>query len=256
METKIDIEKAKKEFNKYVSKYNIEDSKIKLKINHIMRVADNSKIIAKSLNLNEEEIKLAELIGLLHDIGRFEQIKRYNTFKDSISINHGKFGADILFKEGLIRKFITFDKYDNIIEKSIINHNKTNIEENLTEKELLFSKIVRDADKLDILYILTIGDVKTVWETENMEDEIISEEIYKEFLINKKINYSKIKSSADLLVCHFAYTYDINFKKTCEIIRNEKYIEKMYQRFNFKDLNTKNKIDEIYKLSKKNLKFK
>ena len=112
----IDIQKAKNIFKQYISNYNPEDEKIKLKITHIERVAEISKDIAESLNLSKEDIKLAELIGLLHDIGRFEQAKRYNTFVDKDSINHGEYGVKILFEDGLIREFITTDKYDRILK--------------------------------------------------------------------------------------------------------------------------------------------
>ena len=66
----IDREKALKTFNTYVSKYNTEDEKIKLKIEHIQRVAKNANDIAENLNLSKEDIDLAWLIGLLHDIGK------------------------------------------------------------------------------------------------------------------------------------------------------------------------------------------
>ena len=42
---------------------------------------------------------------MLHDIGRFEQIRRFGTFNDAQSVDHAEFGADLLFKECLIRKF-------------------------------------------------------------------------------------------------------------------------------------------------------
>ena len=61
------------------------------------------------LNLSEEDILLAELIGLLHDIGRFEQIKNYHTFLDKESIDHAEYGNKILFEDDLIRNFITED---------------------------------------------------------------------------------------------------------------------------------------------------
>ena len=73
----IDIKKAKQAFKKYVEKYNPEDEKIKMKISHIERVSQIAKRIATQQHLNEEDIELAELIGLLHDIGRFEQVRLY-----------------------------------------------------------------------------------------------------------------------------------------------------------------------------------
>ena len=72
----------------YVMKYNPDDEKIKLKISHIERVSHIAKEIAMELNLDKEDVELAELIGLLHDIGRFEQIRIYHTFIDNKSVNH------------------------------------------------------------------------------------------------------------------------------------------------------------------------
>lgn len=71
------------------------------------------------MKLSQEDIELAELIGLLHDIGRFEQVRLYHTFVDKDSINHGEYGAKILFEDGLIRKFINDDRFDKIINQEI-----------------------------------------------------------------------------------------------------------------------------------------
>ena len=69
----------------------------------------------------------AWLLGLLHDIGRFEQVKRYNTFNDSQSVDHAELGADILFKEGLIDRFPTVslpEGWPKTAETAIRQHNK------------------------------------------------------------------------------------------------------------------------------------
>ena len=186
---KIDITKAKKAFKEYVKNYDPEDKKIMLKIKHIERVANLSKKMAEELNLSEEDTQLAELIGLLHDIGRFEQIRLYHTFVDRKSVNHGELGAKILFEDGLIRNFIETNEFDEIIKKAIINHNRGRIEEGLTERELLHAKLVRDSDKTDIFYILITGEEKTIWETDNMNNETITEEIFREFIEDKNILY-------------------------------------------------------------------
>ena len=246
----IDMIEAKKAFKEYVKKYNPEDEKIKIKIAHIERVAENSKRIAENLNLSQEDIELAELIGLLHDIGRFEQVRLYHTFVDKDSINHGEYGAKVLFEDGLIRKFIKDDKFDRIIKLAIINHNRADIEEGLTEREKLHAKIIRDADKADIFTILISGDKKAIWEKADLSDDKISDEIYREFVEDKRINYKERKTSADILVSHFNYVYDLNFLETRKIIRDNKYIDKLYQRFKFNDAETIKRFNEIYRLSK------
>lgn len=246
----IDMIEAKKAFKEYVKKYNLEDEKIKIKIAHIERVAENSKRIAENLNLSQEDIELAELIGLLHDIGRFEQVRLYHTFVDKDSINHGEYGAKVLFEDGLIRKFIKDDKFDRIIKLAIVNHNRADIEEGLTERENLHAKIIRDADKTDIFTILISGDKKAIWEKADLSGDKISDEIYREFVEDKRINYKERKTSADILVSHFNYVYDLNFPETRKIIRDNKYIDKLYQRFKFNDAETMKRFNEIYRLSK------
>ena len=244
----IDLLKAKKVFKEYVKDYDIENPKIALKVAHIERVSEIAKNTAESLNLSKEDVELAELIGLLHDIGRFEQIKKYNTFVDSKSENHAKLGVDILFKQGLIRKFIEDDKYDKIIELAIINHNKDkkDIDKDVSKEELLHIKLIRDSDKTDILYILTTSDKKTVWETDDMSLEKITDEIYNEFMEKNSITYKNRKTSADLLVGHFTYAFDFNFGYGLKIIYDNNYYEKLYNRFNFKDEITKERFKNIY----------
>lgn len=247
----IDILKAKKTFAEYVKKYDIKDDKIRLKVEHIERVSQIAKKLATKLELEEEDIKLAELIGLLHDIGRFEQIKRYNTFNDRKSINHGEFGVQILFnkEDGIIRNFVDDKQYDEIIKKAIINHNKDakDIPDTLTTRELLHTKIIRDSDKIDILNLLTFEKKETAWEKADLSDDIISDEIYNEFIEKEKIDYGKRKSSADLLVGHFAYVFDFNFSDSLKFIKEKEFFKKIHDRFEFNDKKTKEKYENIYK---------
>lgn len=244
---KINLEEA---FKEYVKNYNPEDKQVKLKIHHIERVANLARKMAEKLNLSEEDIQLAELIGLLHDIGRFEQIRLYHTFVDRKSVNHGELGAKILFEDGLIRNFIETDEFDEIIKKAIINHNRGKIEDGLTKRQLLHSKLVRDADKTDIFYLLITGDEKTVWEVENMNNETVTDEIFREFIEDKHIDYKNIQTGGDRLVAHFAYIYDLYFRTTFTIFKEKNYVEKLYNRFNFTNKDTAEKFKIIEEKAK------
>lgn len=250
----IDILSAKKEFKNYVENYNSEDKKIALKIAHMERVSQMSKKIAKSLKLEKEDIELAELIGLLHDIGRLEQIKQYNTFIDRESINHGEFGVKILFEEGKIRDFISTSKYDEIIKKAILNHNKKKIEEGLSRREMLHSKIIRDADKIDIFYIMTFDKLETIYESKNLTEEKITDEIFREFMEDRKIDYSKNQNSADIVVANFAYVYDLYFNYSLKYIYESQYLEKFYKRLIFSDKETMKRYNLVYETSRKYIK--
>lgn len=252
----IDITKAKKAFKEYVKNYDIENPKIKLKIAHIERTSEVARKMAESLELQKEDIELAELIGLLHDIGRFEQVRKYNTFVDHLSENHAKIGVDILFKDGLIRRFIEDDKYDKIIELAIINHNKDKnmLPTNLSPKEELHVKLIRDSDKVDIIYILTFDDQKTLWDSDDLNKEIFSDDIYNEFIKDHNIIYKNRKTNADKLISQFAFAFDFNFDYGLKYIDENKYYDKLYNRFNFEDEKTRKRFKEIYNLTEKYIK--
>ena len=240
----IDLNKAQKEFLNYTQQYNLKNENIKRKQQHSLRVMNISKEIATKLKLTQEDIDLATLIGLLHDIARFEQYTQFQTFKDLESFDHGDYGIKILEKD--IRKYVETDKYDDIIKIAIKNHNKYQIEEGLKDKELLFAKIIRDADKLDILY----EAVEMFWN--GIESQInsskISEKILLQFKNNKLIKREKNRSNVeniDSVISVIAFIFDINFKESFEILEKEDYINRTLDRFDFEDKETKINIEEI-----------
>ena len=94
----IDRRKVREQFASYTRNYDPEDPKIALKIAHTYRVADICEEIAKSIGLSDEDIELAWLSGMLHDIGRFEQVKRYNTFIDSESVDHADWSGSFIWR--------------------------------------------------------------------------------------------------------------------------------------------------------------
>ena len=243
----INLEKAKEEFLKYTSKYDLMNKRQKGKQEHSLRVMEVSKKIAEKLNLSQEKVQLATLIGLLHDIARFEQYKQYNTFKDSQSFDHGDYALNILEKD--IRKYIQIDKYDNIIKKAIKNHNKYKIEDGLTEEELLFAQIIRDADKLDIFYesayIFWKGEEKKV------EESFMSPDTLDKFKELKQIKKQPGKSilPIDEIVLLIAFIFDINFKESFEIIKKEDYINIILNRYDIKDNFSRKSLNEIRKIA-------
>ena len=231
----VSIEEAKREFIKYVNKYDLTQEMIEIKKNHSLRVMEVSTELARRENFTEEEIEIATLIGLLHDISRFKQYTEYQTLNDKISFDHGNMSVEILEKDNYLRKFIQTDKYDETIKLAIKNHNKFEIEEGLTEEQNKFCKLIKDADKLDIFYIAS----EELWENEKeeMENSIINSKII-EVLENEKMvahkDFEKIEY-VDLIFQMLSYLFDVNFKSCYEIIKQERYIDRIVNRFKFKD---------------------
>ncbi len=225
----IDIKHAQMAFRDYVKPYDITNGKIELKIKHTFRTVEVAKKIAEDLNLNEEQCLLAELISLLHDIGRFEQVRIYNTFRDDESIDHADLGVKILFEDGKIRKFIQDTKYDDIIYKAVKNHNKFQIEEGLKEEELLQAKIVRDADKTDIFarFALDVELCKNVlYDYKEMAKQTVSPKIMEKFAKYEQVNRNEFKRDIDSYINIIAFIFDYNFITGLKIIKQNHYIER------------------------------
>ena len=131
------------------------------------------------------------------------------------------------------------------------NHNKYKIEDGLTSKEEFFAKLIRDADKIDILYECE----KIFWngQEEEIEKSILSDEMYNNFKKKKIIRIEKDRNYnvVDDLFITLAYIFDINYNVSYKIIRDEGHIEKIIKRFQFRYEETKEKVDELINLLNK-----
>lgn len=247
----IDIKKAEIAFSEYVKPYDITNGKIELKIKHTYRTVEVAKKIAEDLNLNEEQSLLAQLNSLLHDIGRFEQVRIYNTFRDKDSVDHADLGVKILFEDGEIRKFIEDTKYDDIIYKAVKNHNKFKIEEGLDDETLLQCKIVRDADKTDI-YRVFVEDIEanrnTLYDYNEVAKQTVTPQIMQNFLEYKQSDKGEFISDIDNYVNMISHLFDYNFLTGLKIIKENNYIERTMKPICICD-DTKEQMEKIIKIA-------
>ncbi len=241
----IDLEKAKSEFERYTGNYDMENWRIVGKHDHSLRVMDYCGEIAEKKGLNEEDILLAKLIGLIHDIARFDQWTQYETFEDMKSFDHGERAVLILEDNDYLRWYIDTDEYDYIIKAAIRNHNKYEMESGLDERQKLFSRIVRDADRVDILneYVgFFLPDDKDV---EKVNNSYVSKEVFKQIEEKKMVNSINSETPLDEVVRALGFIYDINFKETKDIIEKNQFYSKILDRFDFKMENTRREMDVI-----------
>lgn len=263
-------------FAEYVRNYDPSDKKIKLKIDHTYRVAGLCQSIAKSLNLSEADVDIAWLLGMLHDIGRFEQIRRFGTFSDADSVDHAEFGADLLFKEGLIRKFAEgyYEKCElvgagneeagqaysrqkdcqkdykedcdegklnseqvkcnegklaGLLELAIRQHNKYRVKEGLTERQLMFCNILRDADKVDIFKVNAEVPMEIIYDvtTEELKNGIITKEVLESFYRKETVLKSLRKSAVDHIVGHISLLFELVYPESYRQAKEQGYVYKL-----------------------------
>lgn len=246
----INLKHCKETFINHINTYEDKSTLgFDLKVKHTFRVMKLSKELSKKLNLTKEEIKLSEVIGLLHDIGRFEELL-YNKKLDSAKFDHSSVGVKLLFEDNLIDKFKLDKKYYNVIYHSVLNHSRKEIPDGLNEEELLQTKIIRDSDKLDNFKLKVTGSAiecfpGNIKSKEEVEDSLISNEVYNAIINRKCVDVKDRKTPLDLFICVLAFVYDLNFKETLQIVKENDYLNKIIDKFTYTQLDTINKIEEI-----------
>ena len=224
----MDVERIKKEFKKHYKKYDYHDEAIICKYYHSIRVMDLSRLIAKYAGFSDNDAEIAAIVGLLHDYARFEQWTKYKTYRDIDSIDHGDLAVQMLFDNNEIKNYSSNkENYDEIYD-AIKYHNKKFVPENLSEHNKLLCNVVRDADKLDIFYLLSIN--KGLF----LEDaEEISENINFDFYEHKIIDRHNIKNKNDEIILALSMMFDLNFKYSFKYLYDTNLIWRMYD--NIKD---------------------
>lgn len=218
-------------FEEYVSHYDLKDPNIYLKYIHTGKVAQNCECIARSLGLPEKDCNLAWEIGMLHDIGRFEQLRRFHTFNDSVSIDHAQFGADLLFKEGLMNKFDKEEQNYELIEKAVRYHSLYRIPEGISEREKMFCQIIRDADKVDIYRANYETGVHVVYQVTEKElyNSNITTQVYNVFCEERAIPRDIKRTVADNLVGHVALSFELVYPKSRKLAREQGFLWKLLE---------------------------
>ena len=149
----VDRQKVLDAFAAYIRPYDAQDPKVSLKIHHTYRVAALCEQIGRSIALEGTALDLAWLCGMLHDVGRFEQLRRFGTFDDSKSIDHARAGVQVLFEQGHIRDYLDDDSEDAMLRTAVEWHSAYRLPDGLDERTVMYCNILRDADKIDILRV-------------------------------------------------------------------------------------------------------
>ena len=220
-------------FTKYVRTFRYDDpdmqQNIDLKEGHTMRVCGEILAIGRQLGLDDDELRLAETIALFHDVGRFEQYARYRTFMDGRSENHAELSVKIIEEFGVFDGFD--DEVKDLVTRSISYHNRLSLPPDESGVCLFFSRLLRDADKLDIWKVLT--DYYLRKETKrNAAIELglpdtpgFSEVVYNDLMNRRIVNIGDVKNLNDFKLLQMGWVFDINYRPTLGCVKERRYIE-------------------------------
>ena len=268
---KVERERVRETFREYTDAYDATDEKIKLKIDHTYRVAELCERIAKAEQMEKTEVDLAWLLGMLHDVGRFEQLRRYGTFSDADSIDHAKYGARILFgkvweekhrlasgsEESLpeeiqadagisIRDFVEDASCDELLWTAVFYHSAYRIPEGLDERTEMFCHILRDADKIDILKVNVEFPLEEIYnvDTEVLYQEEVTPEVLQSFDEEHAVLRSLKKTAVDNVVGHISLVYELVYPESCRIVKRQGYLDRLMN-FESKNSHTRKQFEHI-----------
>lgn len=233
-------------FNQYVSAYDPADIKIKLKIAHTFRVASLADTIAHSLALSPGDCDFAWASGLLHDIGRFEQLRRYHTFNDALSVNHGALSADILFHEGKISAFGIPAEWYPMLETVIRLHNVYQLPDSLTPEMHRFAAILRDADKVDIFRVNCETPLEEIYDCplQEFKTSSISDAVLADCLACRTVEASHRATAADALAAHIALVFGLEYPESIRQADTAGYLRQMMN-FTSENQQTQKRLGQI-----------
>ena len=245
----ISFEHAKNTFHAFAGQFDISNPKIEIKVRHTYGVMEVCDYLAKSMNLEKNDYQLAVLIGLLHDVGRFEQLTRFNSYDDRL-LPHAEAGLFVLFEKNHIRDYIETDKYDSVIYHAIKNHSLYEIDPALSGQDLLHARLIRDADKLDNFRVRRDDSISAILNIspEELGKTEISDKVFEAFLSHKTILKADRITPMDMWVTTFALIFDLNFPASFQYVLKHNFIRKIMDRVPYTNLNTAKKMDEIYKI--------
>lgn len=244
----IDEKRILARFRDYVDTFSGTGEGVRLKYLHSLKVSGLCRQIAEGLSLSAGEAELAWVIGLLHDIGRFEQLRRYHTFIDRQSMDHARYGVHYLFDEGHIRDFVPSPDEDDVIRAAIGDHNVYRVRPDLTERQDLFTRIVRDADKIDIfrVYVLYRDTHLDVWHTDwsDLPYQAITDTVMAQARARQSVRTEDKRTFIDFYVGVLCLYFDLSFAKSRVLAWQQGNYEKLLA-FHSQNPDTERKLEEI-----------
>lgn len=222
-----------RDVNRYRNADGVLPAALELKYYHSRRVADNARLIAQMLGWGQTDILLAESCGLIHDIGRFSQHLSYGSFHDADTVDHGRAGRLLLEEEG-IPAHLNYNEWLKI-SHAVEYHNKkvSDIPDNLPSDAVLLLKLIRDADKLDIMdLVINSVSANGFKELPDMLPHItpgreLTSVVIEEILKTKTVSVTNLRSVTDFLMMMVSWFYDFNYAPSLILAGNRRILERI-----------------------------
>ena len=254
------LDELRRLYDEYVDTYREEGgalpSMMQLKRAHTGFVVKNATLVADGEGFDALEREVALSAALLHDTGRYEQLKRFNTFKDSDSVDHAVFSHDIVREKGWLRQ-VGSPRADAILA-AVLYHNRRDLPDGLDDLTLTASHTVRDADKLDIFRVLEDQVENTDWRSDsrafwNLATNVPPNPVVVECIEERRpVDYQNIKSLSDFVLIQVGWMISgLHFSTSRRLCASRGHLE--FRRRFLHELSDDPSIDRVCDLAAKEL---
>lgn len=205
------------------------DINLQLKKDHTLRVVAEAEALARAESFQEEESFLLFCSALLHDLSRFEQFVRFQTFNDAVSFDHGERSYE-LFGELDFPGAGSTENERRIIQTAVRYHNRRTVPADLSPAERKILLAVRDADKTDIINILLEhlkNPVNPAIVYKLPDQPGLSAEVASALLAGTTPAHADFKTGLDFLAAKLAWGFDLNYSWTCREFLRREYLQKL-----------------------------
>lgn len=229
----LDRTQAQAAFAAYVAPYDATNPRIALKVDHTLRVAQLCDRIGASLDLNQHDQDLAWLCGLLHDIGRFEQVRRWNTFSDAQSCSHAALGVEVLWGTNRLDDFVILAPEDQaLLRTAIATHSDFRLPEHLDPRTRRFCDLLRDADKIDILKAVCTEPTEAIFgvSEEELLASPVTPAVEATFYAHRTVLRADRRVPADYLLGFACFAFELVYPESRRIAREQGHLFELLDR--------------------------
>ena len=189
-------------YDAYVDTFRDADGQLpammRLKREHTGRVVENARQIADGEGFSAAAREAVLAAALLHDTGRYEQLRRYDTFRDSESVDHAVLSHEIVREKGWTDASAVLD--------AVLWHNRRDLPAQMAPLTAIAAHTVRDADKLDIFRVLEDQVAHTDWRKDSRAFWNLATEappnpaVVAAIECGEPVDYQEIRSLADFVL--------------------------------------------------------
>lgn len=232
------------EVEAYMNSFRPFNGGMEFKYVHMHNVLENAGLISAGEEFSAIECEKFRLAALFHDVGRFEQQRRYSTFDDAHSSDHSKISCEVALANGWTD--------DEDVLEAVRLHNKPKIPEGMSPLRRKLVLATKDSDRLDILRGLQSHQESAGKDWRLQSQKVFhvdpyappSTEVCQLVLSRKPVDFALLRTVSDCLIMQIGWVLTgFHFATSCRLAVERGHVE--WRRKLLKEISDSPLIDRV-----------